>query len=233
IGCLLRREGRGQSPRVATCMSIESGTLGGWLTRGRGIAASLRCTPRAPNPPAMVRGEHSSPAPHASMHGSLWRNAGIQGLPPLRSCSPGVFTVGLFSILTNRFRNSGRASATKPRTGVILAEMRSRRRALLWASAAVGLLFGCSVNHTGLTDDGGLHADAATGTAGSGATARRGGTTGAAGNVGPTGSAGTTATGTAGSAGGAGTGSGNTSGGGTGGSSAGLAGTTGTAGSSG
>src|SRR3954467_3699413 len=41
------------------------GTLGGWLARGRGIAASLRCAPRDPNPPAMIRGEQSSSTPHA------------------------------------------------------------------------------------------------------------------------------------------------------------------------
>ena len=49
--------------------------------------------------------------------------------------------------------------------------MRSLRRALLWASVA-GMWIGCSVNQSGLTDDGGVHAD---GGAGAARRRRRGG----------------------------------------------------------
>jgi len=75
--------------------------------------------------------------------------------------------------------------------------MRSLRRALLWASA-VGFWIGCSVNQSGLTDGGGLSGDGATGAGGGagGVVAGRGGSTGAAG-----GAAGSIITGTGGGAG--------------------------------
>jgi hypothetical protein len=93
-----------------------------------------------------------------------------------------------------------------------LATMRSLRRALLWASAA-GILFSCSVNQAGLTDDGAV----TTGTGGA-AGAGHGGNGGSA-NGG--GTAGTIFIGTAGHGGGPGTG----------GNATGVAGTTGAAGS--
>ena len=68
------------------------------------------------------------------------------------------------------------------RASVTLARMRSLGRALLWASAA-GLLLHCSVNQTGLTDDGAVQ----TGTAGTSAPAGVGGNganAGTAGNAG-------------------------------------------------
>src|SRR4029078_7100478 len=51
------------------------------------------------------------------------------------------------------------------RRGETLAAMRSLRRTLLWAAAA-GLLLSCSVNQSGLTEDGGGHADGGTGARG-------------------------------------------------------------------
>jgi hypothetical protein len=97
--------------------------------------------------------------------------------------------------------------------------MWSLRRTLLWASAA-GFLLSCSVNQTGLTDDGGVQ----TGTGGTGGT---GAPAGHGGNIGPIGSggaAGTIVTGTAGNGGGPGSG---------GSAAGGVAGTTGAAGSGG
>jgi hypothetical protein len=139
-----------------------------------------------------------------------------------------------------------------PRSAVVsgtLARMRSLRRALLWASAA-GLWFSCSVNHAGLSDDAGVHADVGPGAAGSGATAGRGGGGGDLGTTGTAGGAGTVVTGTGGAstgtAGAAATaGAGGTSGSagaggdsgaagnGAGGSPAGAAGTSGGAGDAG
>jgi len=106
------------------------------------------------------------------------------------------------------------------RRGDTLAAMRSLRRTLLWAAAA-GLLLSCSVNQSGLTDDGGVHADGGTGTGGSGAPAGQGGTGGSVSSTGSGGAAGTIVTGTAGNPGNAGRGGSTT---------AGLAGTTGAAG---
>ena len=67
--CCVEAATRLAGAEAARAGTFDSGTLGGFKARPRGVAASLRRTARHPNPPAMVRGEQSSPAPHAGATG--------------------------------------------------------------------------------------------------------------------------------------------------------------------